>query len=209
MPELVEPSDVADLCQWRQGLANDVTHRAYHSDLVCPFEVVAAVLAGEPDPREHIAEWRIDITAALKLKPAGGAPLSLNDRGHWAAKANAVARVKAITRNAVMAAEIPHLDHVHVEMHYRPASNRFRDIDNLVATLKPVIDALHTRDTSEKAPVPFEPIVDGDDPRFVTWSRPVLHAWVKGQPPALWLVLRSAAISTASASVSGEQAVLL
>jgi len=133
--------------------------------------------------------WRVDISAALDAK--GKVPLSLNSRMHWAAHASAVARVKAVVRNAVMAAEIPHLDRVHVEMHYRPASNRFRDVDNTVATLKPAIDALHTRDTSTNAPVPFEPIVDGDDPRFVTWSPPVLHPWVKGQLPALWLILRS------------------
>jgi hypothetical protein len=154
--------DVAQLCHWRQGLANDVTHHAFHFGSVCPYDAVAAILAGRPDPRDLVAEWRVDITDALNAK--GGVPLSMNDRMHWAAKANATARVKSIVRNAVMRADVPHLDWVHVEMHYRPKTNRFRDIDNTVATLKPAIDALHTRDTSEKAPVPFDPIVDGDDP---------------------------------------------
>jgi hypothetical protein len=45
--------------------------------------------------------------------------------------------------------------------------------------------------------VPFDPIVDGDDPRFVTWSPPVLHAWQRGLPPELWLVLSSFSISSA------------
>lgn len=150
-------------------------------------------VCGNTNVPADIAEWRIDITPALTAK--GSVPLSLNDRMHWAAKANAVARVKSVVRNAVMATDIPHLDRVHVEMHYRPKTNRFRDIDNTVATLKPAIDALHTRDTSVNAPVPFDPIVDGDDPRYVTWSPPVLHPWVKGKPPGLWLVLRSSSVS--------------
>lgn len=184
--------DVRELCHWRRGLAADVSHRAFHFGSICPYDVVDAVLAGRPDPRDAGAAWRIDITAALTIK--GAVPLSLNDRMHWAARAKAVDRVKAITRNAVMAADIPHLDHVHVEMHYRPKTNRFRDIDNTVATLKVAIDALHHRDT-RTPPVPFDPIVDGDDPRFVTWSPPVLHAWQRGLAPELWLVLSSYAIS--------------
>jgi len=183
--------DVAALCWWRRGHAPDLSHAAYHFGDVCPFDTVAAILDGQPDPRDLIAEWRIDITPALK--PDGKVPLSLNDRGmHWAAKAKAIERVKAVTRNAVTSADVPHLDHVHVELHYRPKTNRFRDVDNVTATLKPAIDALHQPDTSENAPVPFVPIVDGDDPRFVSWRPPVLHPWVKGQPAALWLVLRAA-----------------
>jgi crossover junction endodeoxyribonuclease RusA len=205
VPELT--AAIPGLCHWRQarGDASDVSHEAFHYGSPCPYLVVAAVLAGQPDPRDDVAEWRVDISAVLDAK--GRAPLNLNDRMHWAAKAKATSRVKAATRNAVMAAEIPHLDHVHVEMHYRPASNRFRDIDNMVATLKPVIDALHTRDTSENAPVPYDPIVDGDDPRFVTWSPPTLHAWVKGSQPGLWLVMRSTRISGQRA-VAGDQEVL-
>lgn len=204
---MTAPVDVRDLCHWRRGLANDVSHVAFHFGGVCPYDAVAEVLAGRPDPRDLVAEWRVDISAALNAK--GGVPLSMNDRMHWAAKASATARVKSIVRNAVMAAEIPHLDHVHVEMHYRPKTNRFRDIDNTVATLKPAIDALHHRDTLSNAPVPFEPIVDGDDGRFVTWSPPVLHAWQRGLPPALWLILRSASISTSTLADVGEQGALL
>jgi crossover junction endodeoxyribonuclease RusA len=199
--------DVRELCHWRQGLVSDVTHQAFHFGALCPYDVVAAVLAGQPDPRDDIAVWHVDISGALTIK--GAVPLTLNDRGmHWAAHAKAVARVKAVTRNAVMAADIPHLDHVHVEMHYRPKTNRFRDVDNTVATLKVAIDALHHRDTSENAPVPFDPIVDGDDPRYVTWSPPVLHPAIKGQEPALWLVLSSAMISGPRVDPGEQLAVL-
>lgn len=198
--------DVRELCHWRRGLALDITHTAFHFGSICPYDAVAEVLAGRPDPRDLVAEWKIDITAALTAK--GAVPLSLNDRLHWAARASAVDRVKSITRNAVMAAEVPQLDHVHVEMHFRPKTNRFRDIDNTVATLKVAIDALHHRDT-RTPPVPYDPIVPGDDPRYVTWSPPVLHAWQRGQLPALWLVLRSASLAGAGVPVdAGEQLVL-
>lgn len=134
-----------------------------------------------------VAMWRVDISAALDAK--GRVPLSLNSRLHWAAYAAAVDRIKSVTRNAVIAAGVPPMQCVHVEMHYRPATNRFRDVDNIVATLKPAMDALHQRDTSKHAPVDFEPIVAGDDPRYVSWTPPILHPWVRGRAPALWLIL--------------------
>lgn len=205
VPTAADPStvDVRQLCHWRRGLANDVTHVAFHFGSVCPYVAVAEVLAGRADPRDAVAEWRVDISGVLDA--TGRAPLNLNDRLHWAAKATKVARVKSATRNAVMAAEVPHLEYVHVEMHYRPKTNRFRDIDNIVATLKPVIDALHTVDPSLNAPVPFEPVIDGDDPRFVSWSPPVLHAWQRGMAPALWLVLRSPLVSGGSGQKEQQQ----
>lgn len=179
------------LCDWTADVANiqaTTSHAAWHYGSPCPYYVVGELLAGRPDPRDTVAEWRIDISAALDAK--GKVPLSLNSRMHWAAHASAVARIKNVTRNAVLAADVPHLDHVHVEMHYQPRSNRFRDIDNLVATLKPAIDALHQRDTAANVPVPFSPIIDGDDPRFLSWSPPVLHPWSSGHH-GLWLILRS------------------
>jgi hypothetical protein len=148
---------------------------------------VACPACGHIDNPEA-ATWRINLDAVLDAK--GRMPLSLNDRGnHWAVKATKIARVKTITRNAILAADVPPMPRVHVETHYRPATNRFRDIDNTVATLKPVIDALHQPDTAPNAPVPYHPIVPGDDPRYLTWARPQLHPWVKGQPASLWIVL--------------------
>jgi crossover junction endodeoxyribonuclease RusA len=179
---------IRHLCDWVRD-DDGAHHSAQHHGAPCPYEVAAAHLAGLPDPRDRVATWRLDLDPILDAK--GKAPLSLNDRQHWAAHATKVARIKAGVRNAVLAADVPHLDHVHVELHYRPATNRFRDIDNLVATQKPAVDGLHQRDTSVNVPVPYEPIIDGDDPRFVTASWPVLHPWVKGQPASLWLLLRS------------------
>jgi crossover junction endodeoxyribonuclease RusA len=181
---------VGALCEFFGAEA--LEHAAQHAGGPCPYLVVAEVLAGRPDPRLFVEEWRLDISSVLKAKPRGAVPLSLNDRGmHWASKASAVDRVKAAVRNAVLAAGVPHLPRVHVELHYRPGTNRFRDVDNVVATLKPAIDGLHQRDTSLNAPVPYEPIIDGDDPRFVSWSPPVLLPWQRGRDAELWLLLRS------------------
>lgn len=147
------------------------------------------MLTGASDPFDDVAEWHVDITPVLDAK--GRVPLSLNDRSmHWGAHATAVSKIKARVRNAVIAAEVPHLSHVHVELHFRPQTKQFRDVDNIVATLKPAIDGLHQRDTSENAPVPYDPIIDGDDPRYLTASMPILHPAIKGEP-ALWLILRS------------------
>lgn len=177
------------LCEF--AAADDPAHPERHAGEPCPFYVASMFLLTGEDVRAEVSLWRVDISPALK--PNGSVPLSLNDRGmHWAAKAHAIDRVKSVVRNAVMAEAIPHVDHVHVEIHFRPKTNRFRDVDNIVATLKPAIDALHHRDTAENAPVPYEPIVDGDDPRYLTWAPPILHAPIKGEPAALWLILRSA-----------------
>lgn len=176
--------DVTAMCHWHQnrGGAQDVTHALFHHGNPCPYEAIAAVLAGQPDPRDNVTVWEIDLPFA-----AGKPPLSLNGRYHWAAHAALVEKVKAITRNAVRGADVPQLGHAHIEMHYRPATNRFRDIDNLVATLKPMIDALHQPDERSK----WVPILAGDDPRYVTWSPPVLHPAMKGMEAATWMLIRT------------------
>lgn len=54
----VPPSiDVGGLCHWvqnRDGCAERETHNAFHFDNPCPYEAIAAVLRGEPDPREAV-----------------------------------------------------------------------------------------------------------------------------------------------------------
>lgn len=50
--------DVGALCHWQQsrgGVADRESHAAFHYDSPCPYEVVAALLRGEPDPREAAA----------------------------------------------------------------------------------------------------------------------------------------------------------
>lgn len=77
------------------------------------------------------------------------------------------------------------LDYVTVQMHYRPRDNRRRDTDNLVATLKPVCDAL----ASGTAKHPGYGLVADDTPEFMGKPEPIIHAAEKGQQGQLWLVL--------------------
>lgn len=176
--------NLAEMCHWHQNRygAQDIEHVAYHYGSPCPYEAMAAVIAGEPDPRDAMTVWEIDLPF-----PAGKPPLSLNDRHNPFAHSAIVNKIKAITRNAVRDAGVPTLGHVHVQMHYRPATNRFRDIDNLVATQKPIVDALHQPDERSR----WEGIVPGDDPRYVSWEPPILHKPIKGMTAATWLVLSS------------------
>lgn len=170
----------AILCQWT---TSDGDHIGYHHGYPCPARRYQALLDGDPDPNDYVAEWRIDLPFA-----DGKPPMSLNDRdGHWAAKASKVEKVKAITRNAVRDAEVPQLGRVHVELHYRGRTNAVRDADNYVATLKPCVDALHQPDERSK----WVPILIGDDARYVSWSKPILHPALKTHPAATWLILRS------------------
>src|SRR6266700_3799470 len=155
----VERSAIAGLCHWHANVADTqaaTSHLAYHYGSPCPYGVVADVLLGLPDPRDAVAEWRIALPFA-KGKP----PLSLNDRHSPFAHAAIVNKIKAIVRNAVREAAVPELGYVHVEMHYRPAINRIRDVDNLIATLKPCIDALHQPDERPR----WTGILPGDDAR--------------------------------------------
>lgn len=178
--------DIRAMCHWRRntaGVQEFETHAAFHYGSVCPYDAIAAVLAGQPDPRDDVAEWRIPLPF-----PEGKPIMSLNDRyAHWAVRATRVEKIKALTRTAVREADVPVLGHVHVELHYRPKTNAIRDADNLVATLKPCIDALHQPDERSR----WAGIVPGDDARYVSWSKPYIHRADKRLGPATWLILRS------------------
>jgi crossover junction endodeoxyribonuclease RusA len=165
-----------------------------HDGEPCPYLVAACHIQGLPDPRELVSEWRINL-------PYEKPPMTLNNMpSNPFAKASKVKEIKARVRNAVRDAGVPHLDRVHVELHYRGKTNALKDADNLIATLKPAIDALHHADDLESKNLDVErrwvPIVDDDDGRYVTWRRPVLHRAEKGKPGAVWLILRSYAPST-------------
>lgn len=111
-------------------------------------------------------------------------PLSLNDRLHYRARAK---RVKAI-RTAVWVRGrqlgVKAVPHVHVVLHYVPRDSRDRDPDNLVATLKPAIDAL-TAAGAERGRICLG-IVPDDTPEHVSWSSPVIHD-PDEHGPRLWL----------------------
>lgn len=127
-----------------------------------------------PGPRDL---WRIDFSWDK-------APLNLNDRTHWAVKASKTRLVVADTRWLVRAARIPHLAGCTVQMHFEPADARRRDTDNLVATLKPICDA-----------IVLEGVVPDDTPVFMSKPEPIIHASSprpKTYPrrPLFWIEIR-------------------
>lgn len=69
-------------------------------------------------------------------------PLSLNDRLHWRVKADKVKQARRDAGWAIRAARLPRYQTVHVLLHYRAPDQKRRDLDNMAATLKPVLDAL-------------------------------------------------------------------
>lgn len=131
--------------------------------------------------------WRLDL-------PYDKPPLSLNDRRHHMTVWRIRRALLDAVRQLAIAARIPRLDGIHVDLHYLPARAGTRDQDNVVATLKPCIDGL--RDYPErkrKGRMPEPPwigIVPDDDPAHVTWSRPTIHPPDKAATgPRLWLVI--------------------
>lgn len=119
-------------------------------------------------------------------------PLSLNDRHGYRTKAKITREVRvrvAQKLRALIGRPSAIVPHIHVVLHYVPKDRRTRDTDNLVATLKPCIDALTA---SGKPGLAQTPLVEDDDPDHVTWSPPKIHA-PDDAGPRMWLEIRCAA----------------
>ena len=119
---------------------------------------------------------RVREPAALRyVIPLPGArpPLSLNDRGHWRPKAKRAAGLRETVAWHARALRIPTgVDRIMVALYYVPADRRTRDADNLVATLKPCIDALTAKGLARGWPC--HPVIADDDPGSVTWAPPII-----------------------------------
>ncbi len=103
-------------------------------------------------------------------------PMTLNHRhAHWAAQR----RAEAMWRNAAIVrarqAHIPHLEKFTVVLHYAPRDKRRRDVDNLVVSLKHIVDGL----------VQAGVCVDDNHTRYVL-SSPLIHE-PTGRPGRLWI----------------------
>ena len=103
-------------------------------------------------------------------------PLSLNQRGHWAAKARATRDVRSRAAWLVRAARVAPLARVEVQLGYTPPDRRRRDTDNLVATLKAIADGVVDAgvvpdDTPEFMSKPEPVITDPDKARAGLWVR--------------------------------------
>lgn len=91
-------------------------------------------------------------------------PLNLNARTHWAVKAKQVREVRQAAASLTLAAQVPPLQHISVELHYRPRDKRRRDPLNLVAMLKPIedgiVDAGIIPDDTPEYLTPVMPMID-------------------------------------------------
>lgn len=106
-------------------------------------------------------------------------PINLNDRGHWATRARKVKNVRETACILAKAAHLPrNLQHITIQLVYRPRDKRRRDADNLVGTLKAICDGL------------VDYGLCGDDtPDQMTKLMPTIALPVKGEPGRIWLEL--------------------
>ena len=88
-------------------------------------------------------------------------PISLNDRQHHQQRARDVKRWRTESAFLIRQAQVPAMSHAYVTLDVYPPDRRRRDADNLVATLKPIIDGM--RDAG---------VIDDDDPGRVSWRSP-------------------------------------
>lgn len=126
-------------------------------------------------------------------------PLSLNARGASRGAAFAhnakVNEIRTTTVGLAQKAHLPRgLTHITVQLHYRPRDRRRRDTDNLIATLKPIADALAAgrpaRISRSGRPVPAligYGVVPDDTPEYMAKPEPRIHAPERGAGGALWL----------------------
>lgn len=136
--------------------------------------------------------------AILEL-PWTAPPLTLNarraSRGAMFAHARTVAEVRGTVHRLAQAAGLPRgLEHITVQLHYRPRDRGRRDTDNLIATAKPAYDALAAgrpaRISAKGKPVPAlvgYGMVPDDIPAHMSKPEPIIHEAERGKPGALWL----------------------
>lgn len=79
----------------------------------------------------------------------------------------------------------PSSHYLTVQLYYQPETNRRRDTDNLVATLKPICDALAKGTRTS----PGLGLVPDDVPRFMGKPEPIIFPAVKGEPARMWMDL--------------------
>lgn len=120
-----------------------------------------------------------DSTWVLEL-PYVKPPLSANYRQHWRQRHSLEQNVQNAVIVIARQASIPALGRCRVQLHYRPTSNRRRDTDNVVPTLKPVCDGLVRAG-----------VVPDDTPEFMSKPEPIIHPWARRDTfplrPVLWV----------------------
>jgi len=103
-------------------------------------------------------------------------PLTLNQRLHWAPKARLAAELKDYGTAYTRKHKIPRLDRYTFVLHWAPRQVRNRDGDNLIPTLKHLVDG-YCRATGA-----------ADTADHYTLTAPIIHAST-GEPGRLWVVI--------------------
>ena len=105
--------------------------------------------------------------------PYTSPPLSMNDHRHWRTRATQTAQVRRDVMALAAAHRLPRgLARVRVQLVYVPRDRRRRDTDNLVATLKPVCDALAGGTRKH----PGWGLVADDAPEWMSKPEPIIAA---------------------------------
>lgn len=107
-------------------------------------------------------------------------PLNLNQRLHWAVKAELTRDIRqevCIKARPLKAAFAP--GPITVRFHWRPKDNRRRDPSNAIATQKPAIDGLVDAG-----------LIPDDTPEYVDELMPRIHKADKALGPKCWLEIR-------------------
>lgn len=125
-----------------------------------------------PKPEPQPPTW------TLRL-PWTAPPLTLNSRQHWHAKHRITREIRTVSAALARANRIPKCARIHVKLTYFPRQERTRDADNLVATLKPLIDGL--RDAL---------VIDDDNPAYIDWDPPHIAPADPGDPRLLLTITR-------------------
>lgn len=123
-----------------------------------------------PEPDDSPREWLLHLAFTK--------PLSLNDRMHWQVKRKHTAAWRRHAADLAKSAHIPMLARFTAVLHYQPRDNRRRDTDNLIASLKPLVDGLVDAH-----------VAAGDDAAHYCLTEPVIHPARKGDPGRMWLVV--------------------
>ncbi|MFE5699958.1 hypothetical protein [Rhodococcus koreensis] len=126
------------------------------------------------------------MTTHTIVLPWTAPPLSMNDRGASAgavfAKNREIAQIRVDVYRLARQVRLPRMvGHAVVQLHYRPRDARRRDTDNLVATLKPICDALAAGTTKH----PGYGLVADDIPQHMAKPEPIIHK--PSCTPELWL----------------------
>lgn len=119
----------------------------------------------------------------------GRPPLNLNQRMHWAQKAQITRDIRqevAIKARPLKKQFAP--GPITVLFHWQPKDNRIRDDENPVATLKPAADGLVDAG-----------LVPDDHSGHMSKVMPIIHPAIKGEPARCWLEIRHGLITDLAA----------